>query len=99
MAEGGEGGGAQVGVLWGGGAGLEGGSRGQASELTDFGGDRIKNKRIGGEATESGHDWKSDYLHRAAACCALTWPCSLSKMSCKQFSVILDDNLKCIQRN
>lgn len=31
-----EGGGARVGVLWGGGAGLEGGSRGQASELTDF---------------------------------------------------------------
>lgn len=46
MAEGGEGGGARVGVLWGGGVGLEGGSRGQASELTDFGGDRIKNKCI-----------------------------------------------------
>lgn len=37
-----EGGGARVGVLRGGGAGLEWGSRGQASELTDFSGDRIQ---------------------------------------------------------
>lgn len=46
MAEGGEDGGCLSGCVAGRRSGAGGGSRGQASEMTDFGGDRIKNKRI-----------------------------------------------------